>query len=246
MTTKVALVTGANKGIGYEIAARLVATGMTVLVGARDAERGQAAAARLTAARAAGGGGTAVHVPVDVTDAASVAAAAKWIDQEYGRLDILVNNAGILLDLGSKPSETAVETLRRTYETNIFGVVAVTNAMLPLLRQAPAARIVNVSSELGSLAATSDPGHPYSQFPLLAYNSSKSALNAITVSYANELRDTPIKVNAADPGYCATDLNGHSGPRTAAQGANAAVTLATLDAAGPTGGYYSEDGPVAW
>jgi len=241
MTTKVALVTGANKGIGYEIAARLSAAGMTVLAGARDAERGQAAAARLAQA-----GGTAVHVPLDVTDAASVAAAAKWIEQEYGRLDVLVNNAGILLDLGSKPSETPVETLRRTYESNVVGVVAVTNAMLPLLRRSPAARIVNMSSELGSLTSTSDPQHPFSQFPLLAYNSSKSALNSITVSYANELKDTSVKVNAADPGYCATDLNRHSGPRTAAQGANVAVALATLDPDGPTGGYYSEDGPVAW
>jgi NAD(P)-dependent dehydrogenase (short-subunit alcohol dehydrogenase family) len=181
-----------------------------------------------------------------VTDAGSVAAAAKWVEQEYGRLDVLVNNAGVLLERGEKPSETTAEKLRRTYETNVIGVVVVTSAMLPLLRRAPAARIVNVSSELGSLSLTSDPTNAFSQFPLLAYNSSKSALNAITVSYANELRGTSIKVNAADPGYCATDLNAHSGPRTAAQGANAAVALATLDGDGPTGGLFNEDGPVPW
>ncbi len=237
----IALVTGANKGIGYEIAAGLAAKGATVLVGARDAERGRAAAEALT-----GAGGAAVHVPLDVTDAASVAAAAKWIDDRYGRLDVLVNNAGVLLDWGVPPSRVTPDALRGTYEVNVFGVVAVTNALLPLLRRAPAARIVNLSSEMGSLAVASDPGSRYAQNPVLAYTSSKTALNMVTLGYANELRDTPIKVNAADPGYCATDQNGHTGPRTAAQGANAAVRLATLGPDGPTGGYFTEDASVPW
>jgi NAD(P)-dependent dehydrogenase (short-subunit alcohol dehydrogenase family) len=236
MSTRIALVTGANKGLGYEIAARLVADGMTVLAGARDPERGAAAADQLGA----------VYLPLDVTDPASVAAAAKWIEREYGRLDVLVNNAGILLERGQLPSELDVDVLRRTYETNVFGVVTVTNALLPLLRKAPAARIVNMSSGLGSLALTTDLAHPYAQRALLAYNSSKTALNAVTVSYANELRGTGITVNAADPGYCATDLNGHSGPRTPAQGATAAVTLATLPPDGPTGTFADDSGPVPW
>jgi NAD(P)-dependent dehydrogenase (short-subunit alcohol dehydrogenase family) len=235
--TKVALVTGANKGIGYEIARQLGAVeGVEVVVAARDPDRGQAAAQRLGA----------VAVQLDVTDEASVAAAAKWIEQEYGRLDVLVNNAAILLERGELPSATPVEMLRQTYETNVFGVVAVTNAMLPLLRRAPAARIVNMSSGLGSLAFCTTPGHPYYERALLAYNSSKTALNAVTVAYAAELRQTPVKVNAADPGYCATDLNGHSGYRTPEQGATAAVRLATLDSDGPTGQFYDEDGVVPW
>jgi NAD(P)-dependent dehydrogenase (short-subunit alcohol dehydrogenase family) len=235
--TKVALVTGANKGIGYQIARRLGAGGGTVvLVSARDPDRGRTAAGRING----------VPVPLDVTDEASVAAAAKWIEREYGRLDILVNNAGILLERGEQPSATSLELIRRTYETNVFGVVAVTNAMLPLLRRAPAGRIVNVSSGLGSLTLCTTPGHPYHERALMAYDSSKTALNAVTVAYATELRGTAIKVNAADPGYCATDLNGDSGYRTAEQGANAAVRLATLDSDGPTGRFFDEDGAVPW
>jgi NAD(P)-dependent dehydrogenase (short-subunit alcohol dehydrogenase family) len=238
---KVALVTGANKGIGYEIARGLGGTGATVLLGTRDAGRGTAAAEKLAAE-----GISAVPVDLDVTDPVSVSAAAARIEREYGRLDILVNNAGIFVERGQRPSELPVDALIRTYATNVYGVVAVTNAVLPLLRRSPAGRIVNVSSGLGSLALTGDPRGPYAAFPLLAYNSSKSALNAVTVSYANELRDTPIKVNAADPGYCATDLNGHAGPRTPAQGAVAAVRLATLPDDGPTAGFFSEDGAEPW
>lgn len=237
----VALVTGANKGIGYEIARGLGEAGATVLVGARDAELGAAAAEKLVAE-----GMAAVQLHLDVTDPLSITAAAARIEREYGRLDVLVNNAGILAERGQPPSRTPLELLERTYATNVYGVVAVTNAMLPLLREAPAGRIVNVSSGLGSMALTADPGGPFPGALLLAYNSSKSALNSITVTYANELRDTPIKVNAADPGYCATDLNGHAGPRTPAQGAIAAVRLATLPADGPTAGFFDEDGAVAW
>jgi NAD(P)-dependent dehydrogenase (short-subunit alcohol dehydrogenase family) len=239
--TTVALVTGANKGIGYEIARGLGESGATVLVGARDGRRGAVAAEKLATE-----GITAVPVELDVTDPVSVSVAAALIGREYGKLDILVNNAGVLVERGQKPSAMPIEAVQRLYETNVYGVIRVTNALLPLLRLSAAGRVVNLSSELGSLAITSDPGSPYAQFPLLAYNSSKSALNSITVSYANELRDTSIKVNAADPGYCATDLNGHAGPRTPAQGAIAAVRLALLPPDGPTAGFFSDEGPQPW
>ncbi|GAB2953328.1 SDR family oxidoreductase [Micromonospora polyrhachis] len=238
---KIALVTGANKGIGYEIARGLGETGATVLVGARHLERGADAAEKLATE-----GINAVALALNVTDPASVSAAAARIEREYGRLDILVNNAGISLEQDQKPSEVPVDLLERTYATNVFAVVAVTNAMLPLIRRAAAGRIVNISSSLGSLAITSDPHSRYAQFQMLAYNSSKSALNSITISYANELRDTLIKVNAADPGYCATDINAHAGPRTPAQGAIAAIRLATLPDDGPTAGFFNEEGVIPW
>jgi NAD(P)-dependent dehydrogenase (short-subunit alcohol dehydrogenase family) len=237
--TRIALVTGANKGIGFEIARALGRDhGMTVLIGARDEVRGKEAAERL--------GGFAVPVPLDVTSPASISALAERLRQSYGRLHVLVNNAGILRERGQRPSAMPVVLLEETFATNVFGVVAVTNALLPLLRAVPDARIVNLSSGLGSLALCSDPDHVYGQNPLLAYNASKAALNSVTVSLAAELRSSGIKVNAADPGYCATDLNGHSGPRTPTQGATAAVRLATLPADGPTGGFFDEDGPVPW
>ncbi|MBQ0900435.1 SDR family oxidoreductase [Micromonospora sp. U21] len=232
MTNTIALITGANKGIGLATAEQLGARGMTVLVGARDAERGRAAQEKLRA-----GGADARFVPLDVTDAESVAAAAKLVEQEYGRLDVLVNNAGIALGDGllALPSDTTTATLRQVYETNVFGPVAVTNALLPLLRRAPAARIVNVSSEVGSIAVMTDPASALFALTSVPYPSSKSALNMLTAMYAKELRDTPIKVNAANPGYCATDLNGNSGFRTPDQGAEVSVHLATLPADGPSG-----------
>ncbi|MGN9842306.1 SDR family oxidoreductase [Nonomuraea sp. H19] len=235
--TKIALITGANKGIGYEIARLLAEQGVTAIVGARDEERGRAAAERIGQP----------YVRIDVTDEDSVAAAAKWIEQEYGTLDILVNNAGITGGhLMSAPSEATAEVFRRVYETNVFGVVTVTNAMLPLLRRSEAGRIVNMSSELGSLAMAVDPDSPFAEVNVIDYNSSKTALNMITICYAKELKDTPIKVNAANPGYCATDLNAHSGFRTAEQGAAIAVRLATLDEDGPTGAYLEDAGVVPW
>jgi NAD(P)-dependent dehydrogenase (short-subunit alcohol dehydrogenase family) len=182
------------------------------------------------------GGADARFVPLDVTDDKSVARAAEWIDAEYGVLDVLVNNAGIARGDGrGQPSETTLGTLRAVYETNVFGVVAVTNAMLPLLRRAAAARIVNVSSEVGSITSMTDPDSPLYPMASVPYPSSKTAVNMITAMYAKELRDTPIKVNAANPGYCATDLNGRSGLRAPEQGAEVSVHLATLPADGPTG-----------
>lgn len=242
MTTTIALVTGANKGIGLETARQLGARGATVLAAARDEERGREAERALRAA-----GADARFVPLDVTDPGSVQRAADWIDREYGRLDILINNAGIAR--GSRPSETDLDAMREVYEVNVFGVIRVTNALLPLLRRAPAARIVNVSSEVGSITSMTDPSSPLAHMPgSVAYPSSKSALNMITVMYAKELRDTPIKVNAANPGYTKTDLNRNSGFRSVAEGAEASVYLATLPADGPNGilwGHlWSADGPA--
>ena len=192
-------------------------------------------------------GADATFVRLDVSSDASVRAAAAWIEREYGRLDILLNNAGIAR--GNPPSQTDLDLMREVYEVNVFGVIRVTNAMLPLLRRAPAARIVNVSSEVGSITSMTDPASPLAQMPAgLAYPSSKAALNMITAMYAKELQDTPIKVNAANPGYTKTDLNRNSGLRSVTEGAEASVYLATLPAGGPSGilwGHlWTPDGPA--
>jgi NAD(P)-dependent dehydrogenase (short-subunit alcohol dehydrogenase family) len=244
-TEQIALITGANKGIGFETARILGAGGGTVLVGARSEELGEKAAAALS-----GEGIDARVIRIDVTDTATVQAAADRIGAEFGRLDILVNNAGITSTDASDhgrstpPSRTAVEQVRATFETNVFGVVAVTNAMLPLLRRSPAGRVVNVSSELGSLTLHSDPSSAVHGTNLLPYNASKTALNAVTVAYAKELAGTSVTVVAAAPGYCATDLNGHTGPRTPAQGA--AVIAGAATGGAPNGAFVAEAGPVAW
>ena len=236
--SRVALVTGANKGVGRGIAERLGDLRMTVYVGARDVERGERAAAEIAA-----GGADARFVQLDVTDEHLIDRAARRIESECGRLDVLINNAGIVNDPRLAPSATPIEHLRRTYETNVFGVVAVTNAMLPLLRRSNAARIVNLSSDLGSLHHAVAGDHPIGALPpLLAYNTSKTALNAITVAYANELRDAGILVNAVSPGSVATDQNDHQGLLTPKEGARLPVRMATLGADGPTGTYRTEDG----
>jgi NAD(P)-dependent dehydrogenase (short-subunit alcohol dehydrogenase family) len=237
---RVAVVTGANKGIGLEIARQLAREGMRVFLGARDEARGRSAAEKLRAE-----GLDARPLPLDVADDASVAAAAATIARDPGRLDVLVNNAGIAID-DAPPSRVSLDALRRTYETNVFGVVRTIQAFLPLLRCSDAGRIVNLSSGLGSLANNSDPKWEFAAVKYLAYNSSKTAVNAITVQFAYELRDTPIKVNAADPGYVATDLNQNRGVRSVEQGAATPVRLATLPANGPTGGYFNDDGPIPW
>lgn len=235
--TTTALITGANRGIGYETARLLAERGMTVLIGARDEQKGAQAANTLCEQ-----GAKARAVSLEVTDEDSVRRAADWVAAEYGRLDVLVNNAGIGgFGESGAPSQTPLSALRAVYETNMFGVVALTNALLPLLRQAPAARIVHVSSEVGSLASVTTAGHPLSELPpTVPYPSSKAALNMATVMYARELADTPIKVNAANPGYCATDFNGHSGFRTATQGAEICVHLATLGEDGPSGVLWGD------
>jgi NAD(P)-dependent dehydrogenase (short-subunit alcohol dehydrogenase family) len=235
-TAKVALVTGANKGIGKEIARQLVEAGVTVVLGTRDRERGTAAALEIGAS----------SVQLDVTDIESVAEAAKVVERDYGHLDILVNNAGISLDQ-LPPSELPLELLRRTYETNVFGVVAVTNLFLPLLRKSESARIVNISSGLASITGASDPGSPAAAYPMLAYSSSKSAVNAITVTYANELREAGVKVNAVNPGFCSTDLSDHNpAADDPAKGAAVAVGVALAPDDGPTGVFHTEGGTLPW
>ena len=241
---KVALVTGANKGIGKAIALRLGHEGATVFMGSRFADRGEAAAEELRSR-----GVDARCVQLDVTDPASVAAAASKIEADVGRLDILVNNAGIALEPPTAlPSATSIDTLRATYETNVFGVVSVTNAFLPLLLRSPAGRIVNVSSEVGSNGVWSDKTTPMAMFApqVPAYGTSKAALNALTVAYAHELRATSVKVNSVSPGHIGTDLNHNAGPGTPEQGAEVVVPYALLGDDGPTGGFFGEHGPVPW
>ncbi|MCW2395534.1 MULTISPECIES: SDR family oxidoreductase [unclassified Sphingobium] len=237
---RVALVTGATRGIGFEIARGLAEHGMRVVIGARDPASGQKAAKALCDQ-----GLDAHYVIIDVTDRASVQAAAAVLVDRFKRLDVLVNNAGISLDKHSLPSTADLDEMRRVYETNVFGVVAVIQAMLPLLRQSDRGRIVNMSTGLGSLALTRGPDGPMAFSRLLAYNSSKTALNAVTVQFANELAGTPIKINAANPGLCATELSGGKGQSPVA-GAKVAISLALLAADGPTGGLFGEGGPVPW
>jgi len=244
--TTIALITGANKGIGFETARLLGGRGMIVLVGARDEAKGLEAERQLRA-----DGADARYLALDVTDEKSVGQAAERIEQEFGLLDILINNAGIARGDGAGlPSQTTLPTLREVYETNVFGVVTVTNAMLPMLLRAPAAWIVNVSSEVGSVTSMTDPDGPMAAMASVPYPSSKAALNMVTAMYAKELKATPIKVNAANPGYCATDLNANSGFRTPAQGAEVSVHLATLPDDGPTGvlwGYvWTADGTESY
>ncbi|GAA1591562.1 SDR family oxidoreductase [Kribbella sancticallisti] len=247
---KVALVTGANKGIGRATAEQLASLGMTVLVGARDARRGEEAAAAVRAA-----GGDAHAVILDVTDPAVVQAAAKQVEERFGHLDVLVNNAAITGSgqvspheaLDQVPSSVDLDMVRAVFETNVFGVITVTNAMLPLLRRSPAPRIVNVSSTAGSLSIGADPDGPLTALPAsAAYSPSKATLNALTVQYANELRKDGVLVNSADPGFVDTEINNHTGYLTTAQGAAVVVRLATLAADGPTGGFFNESGPVPW
>lgn len=237
---RIALVTGANKGIGFEIAKGLAEHGFKVLVGARGVQAGASAMAALREL-----GLAAEPLQIDVTDAASVGAAAATIDKNWGRLDVLVNNAGISLGKDALPSEADLDEMRQVYETNVFGVVSVIQTMLPLLRKSAAGRIVNMSTGLASLTLTRGPDAPMSFSRLLAYNSSKTALNAVTVQFANELAGTPIKINAANPGLCATALSQGKG-RPPSEGAKVAINLALLDADGPTGGLFGEAGAVPW
>ncbi|MFE0776986.1 SDR family oxidoreductase [Streptomyces sp. NPDC058861] len=237
---KVALVTGANKGIGYEIAAGLGALGWSVGVGARNEERREAAVDKLRAA-----GVDAFGVPLDVTDDASVTAAARLLEERAGRLDALVNNAAITGGHPQEPTTVDVSRVRAAVETNVIGVIRVTNALLPLLRRSPSPRIVNVSSSVGSLTLQTTPGVDTGPISL-AYTPSKTFLNAVTVQYAKELADTHVLINAVCPGFTATDLNGFRGVRTPRQGAAAAIRLATVEGHEPTGRFFSDEGEVPW
>jgi len=238
---KIALVTGANKGIGFAVARRLGERGVTVLVGARDETLGKQAADALAA-----DGIAATALRLDVRDPASVAEAAAAIERRHGRLDILINNAGTAGTFTGPPSAASAADMREVYETNVFGVVTVTGAMLPLLRRSKAGRIVNLSSHTASLALTSDPGSPLAGVNMIAYQSSKTALNALTLAYAKELRGTSVKVNAALPGVVATDINHHRGRRTPAEGAAVVVRLALLEESGPSGVCLADEGPIPW
>ena len=237
---RIALVTGGNQGIGFEICRQLGERGITIIVGARNGDKGGQAADKLAAE------GIEAHaVELDVTIQETVDLARERIASKFGRLDILVNNAGIFLPEGL-PSETDVEAIKAVYETNVFGVFRVTKAMLPLLRKSESGRIVNMSSSLGSLSLNGDPDFELASFLVLGYNSSKTAVNALTVFFANELSGTKIKVNSADPGYCATNMTQYAGMRSPAEGARAAVRLATLPDDEPSGGFFDERGRIAW
>ena len=236
--TTVALVTGANKGLGFEVARQLGARGWVVFAAARDEARGAEAVAKLAA-----DGADARFVQLDVTSDESVAAAVARVAEEAGRLDVLVNNAGIAPPVPG-PLDTTPADFLACYGTNLLGPVRVAHAFMPLLRRAELPRIVNVSSGMGSLTLTSDPGRVESQFVSLVYPSSKAALNMVTSMYARALPGW--KVNAADPGYTATDLNGHSGTQPVEVGAAPIVALATLGPDGPTGTFQGVDGPVPW
>jgi NAD(P)-dependent dehydrogenase (short-subunit alcohol dehydrogenase family) len=238
---KIALVTGANKGIGFEIARQIGCAGAIILLGARNKAAGEEAAATLSAE-----GIDARFIPIDVADCASIEAAAAAITSSFGRLDILVNDAGIN-DPADGPALTArIDAVERVLRTNFLGALAVTQGMLPLLRKSQAARIVNVSSGLGSLTQNGDPSYSYAASKLIGYSASKTALNMLTVQLAYLLRDTAIKVNSADPGFTATDLNRHRGTQTIPEGAAVAIRLALLPDDGPTGTYSDSKGIVPW
>jgi NAD(P)-dependent dehydrogenase (short-subunit alcohol dehydrogenase family) len=241
-TKKIALVTGANKGIGFETARQLGQKGITVLVGARDEAKAGQAAEKLRK-----DGLDAHGIVLDVNDAASIKKAAAQIERDYGRLDILVNNAGVMLDDDKKkPSEQSIEVWRKTFDTNLFGLIATTQAMLPLLRKSDAGRIVNLSSILGSIQLHATPGSPIYDNKVAAYNVSKSAVNAFTVQLAYELKDTPMKVNAAHPGWVKTEMGGEGATMEISEGAKTSVALATLGADGPNGAYVHMGESLPW
>ncbi|MDT7621141.1 MAG: hypothetical protein QOF99_2042 [Pseudonocardiales bacterium] len=231
------LVTGANKGLGFETARRLIAEGHTVYLGSRDAERGRQAAEQL-GARA---------VQLDVTDDASMAAAVTAIEADGG-LDVLINNAGIEERSDNNvvigPADATADLMRRTFETNVFGTVRVLHAFLPLLRRSAAPVVVNVSSGLASLTGVSNPGAPAYGYPGVAYPASKAAVNMITVQYAKAFPG--MRINAVEPGFTKTDLNGNTGVQTVEQGAEIIVRMAQVGLDGPTGGFFDAEGTLPW
>jgi len=229
----ITFITGANKGLGHETARRLIALGHTVIMGARDAERGAAAAAALGAR----------FVPVDVTDDASVAAAARDVAAHEGVIDVLINNAGVHGPHGDPSGLTGADALG-VFDVNVFGVIRTTTAFLPLLRRSSDPVVINVSSGMGSLAITHDPSRTESSVVAPLYTASKAALTMLTTQYAKGLKD--IRVNAADPGYTATDLNGHTGPQTVTEGTDAIVRLATERPGVGSGRFIDRNGAIDW
>ncbi len=240
--SKTALVTGATRGIGYETVRQLAQTGVHTLLAGRDRAKAVEAALKLQ-----GEGLPVEAIALDVTNDASIAAAADEVAKKFGHLDILVNNAGIMVDEpGKKVSEQTQDAWRKTFDTNVFGLIAVTQAFLPLLHKSPSARIVNVSSLLGSLTLHSQPGSPIYDFKVPAYNVSKSAVNAWTVQLAYELKDSKIKVNTIHPGYVKTDMNAGGGEIDVPDGAKTSVALALIDDNGPNGSYRYLDDVLPW
>ena len=239
---KVALVTGANKGIGFEVARKLAQSGMTVFLGARDANRGEAAAKILAAENL-----DVRPLVLDLSGPETMHAAAELIDGAFQRLDVLVNNAGIVDHEDNAPGEVDIDALRRVFETNFFGTVLVTQIMLPLIRKSTSGRIVNVSSGLGSLSSMAAPvGISAGYGQLLGYSTSKAALNMFTVQLASQLSGTGILVNSAAPGFTATDLNNFQGHQTVEEGARVPVKLALLPDDGPTCGFFDKNGIKPW
>ncbi len=240
---KVALITGANKGLGFEMARQLGKTGVAVVLAARDPQKGEAAAEALRKQ-----GVDAQFLKLDVTNRQDHSAAARFLDQNFGRLDILINNAGIAgeqLGAGS-PGSPSDEVLQKTFDTNFFAPVALTRALLPLLKKSEAGRIVNMSSILGSQTLHADPNSPIYNFKALSYDASKAALNSFTIHLAFELKDTKIKVNSAHPGWVKTDMGTDAAPMEIPEGGKTGVELALLGADGPTGGYFHLGKPLPW
>ncbi|MDL9948612.1 SDR family NAD(P)-dependent oxidoreductase [Gordonia sp. ABSL11-1] len=245
-TTKIAVVTGANKGVGFAIAQGLADAGATVFVGSRDRHRGEEAVDALISARPAG----AIDVrllEIDVTDDESVVAAAKQVAQSVPRVDVLVNNAGLAHGFTTLPSVETLDGIKQIYEVNVFGAIRVTQAFLPLVRTAPAGSIVMVSSMTGSLTAALDPEGQFYRVNSLGYNSSKSALNAAVIAFAKELSDSNIRVNAVEPGFVSTDMNANRGVLSPADGAAPAIRVALDDSDDrPTASFFGADGPHPW
>ncbi|MCQ4087639.1 SDR family oxidoreductase [Saccharibacillus sp. JS10] len=240
MRKQTVFITGANKGIGYETARQLGKQGYFVFLGARSQQNGQEAVRKLQEE-----GIEAQYVLIDVANPSTIPAAAKAIADVTPSLDVLINNAGIGAG-GNVPSQQSMEDIRRVYEVNVFGPIQVIQSMLPLLKKSPLGRIVNVSSGLGSLTFHSDPSHEHYGVNPLDYNSSKTALNAVTVMFAKEFVGAPLKINAVDPGYTATDMNNNSGPRSVEHSAGTVAKLALIGEDGPSGKFFDETGEIPW
>jgi len=237
---RIALVTGANRGIGLGIAGELARQGLSVLIGCRNMTSGNAEAERICR-----NGGKARAIALDVTDAKSIDAAVFMVADLFGRLDILVNNAGVARET-AHPSDYKLDDIRYVFDTNFFGLIAVTQAFLPLIRKSKAGCVVNVTSDMGSMTRNTDPAHPYSGLTILAYTASKVAANVASLLFARELMDSGIKVNAVNPGYTATDMNQFRGTQTVEESIVAPVRYALIGPDGPTGGFFDKDGPLPW
>jgi NAD(P)-dependent dehydrogenase (short-subunit alcohol dehydrogenase family) len=240
-SNKIVLITGANKGIGFEVARQLGKQKCTVLVGARDAKLGEEAAAKLSKEEI-----DARFVELDVTHRQTIEAARVQIEKEFGRLDILINNAGINAPGDGPPSKVDLDAANRVIQTNFIGALAVAQIMLPLVRKSAGGNIINVTSELGSITGHSDPNWKFAPVKFIAYSASKAAMNMMTVQLAYELRDTKIKVNSVNPGYTATDLNNNQGPQTIEQGAAEIIRVALIGPEGPSGQFLETGGTLPW